>query len=164
MKSILLGLLWLLASDAGRGQTKSSPGPATPTRPAAATPAAAGGEPRWSAWFEKNTMVTEKTGYVHILWNARDAAAYLQGKEKKRRIAEAARQLVLVRYPKGSRDSVRLDVVFVEARDEYGAPKWDSLQRVAHLEFSKSRLFGPDGATRPTSGNPEDGFDKFEVF
>jgi hypothetical protein len=163
MKSILLGLIWLLARDA-TGQTKARPSPAAPTRPAAAAPVPAGSEPPWSAWFEKNTMVTEKTGYVHILWNARDAASYLQGKEKKRRLAEAARQLILQRYPKGSRDSVRLDVVFVEARDEYGAPKWDSLQRVAHLEFSKSRIVGPDGAARRSSANPEERFDKFEVF
>jgi hypothetical protein len=109
-------------------------------------------------------MVTEKPAYVHILWNARDAEGYLEGKEKKRRLAEAARQLVLLRYPKGTRDSVRIDVVFVKDRDQYGLPKWDTLQKIAHLEFLRSRLLTSDGAFQRTSGNPEEGFDKFEVF
>ena len=123
----------------------------------------AGGAP-WPSWFEKNTQVTEKADYVHILWNARDANAYLQGKEKNRRIAEAARQLVLLVYPKGARDRMRVDIVFVRERDSYGMPKWDTLQRVAHLEFSKSRLLSSAGPTPRGSSDPSAAFDKFEVF
>jgi hypothetical protein len=161
MKGIFIGLLFLFGASV-ESQTGSPPRTAaTPARP---TPPPAKGEPVWPAWFDKNTMVTEKPAYVHILWNARDAAAYLDGKDKKRRLAEAARQLVLLQYPKGSRDSVRIDVVFVKDRDQYGLPKWDALQRVAHLEFSRSRLLAPDGAFRRVSGNPEEGFDKFEIF
>ena len=125
---------------------------------------ASAGEAPWPSWFEKNTQVTEKADYVHILWNARDADAYLQGKEKKSRIAEAARQLVLLTYPKGARDRVRVDIVFVRERDQYGLPKWDTLQRVAHLEFSKSRLLQPAGPKPRGSNDLSAAFDKFEVF
>ena len=122
------------------------------------------GETPWPVWFEKNTQVTEKAEYVHIFWNARDASAFLQGKEKKSRIAEAALQLVLLKYPGGARDRVRLDIVFVSERDAYGMPNWATLQRVAHLEFSKARLLQ---WPRTTARGPNDlsaAFEKFEVF
>lgn len=160
MKNILLGLLWLLAANSSGATAGSTAAPPLTPPPSAAVK----GEPAWPVWFDKNTMVTEKPAYVHILWNARDAAGYLEGKEKKRRLAEAARQLVLLRYPKGSRDGVRIDIVFVKDRDQYGLPKWDTLQKIAHLEFLRSRLLTPDGAFRQASANPEEGFDKFEMY
>jgi hypothetical protein len=117
----------------------------------------------WKTWFEKNTTLTEKHGYIHIFWNAQEARSYLEGKEKKRRIAEAARHLVTLLYPNGLQDRVRIDIVFVLERDQYGMPKWDSLQRVAHLELSKARLLQA-GSGKRDAEIPPSAFEKFEVY
>jgi hypothetical protein len=117
--------------------------------------------PPWAEWFARNTVATDKKAYVHFFWNANDVKDHLQGKGKDALLAEAARQLVALQYPKtATADAIRVDVVFVAQRDEYGMPKWDTMRRVAHLEFSKKTLEG----TRPDESNPRRGFDKFEVY
>ncbi len=128
---------------------------------AAALPAAPA--PDWPAWFARNTVVTDKKTYVHFFWNANDVKDRFStnGKEKDALLAEAARQLVALQYPKAATaDAMRVDVVFVAERDEYGMPKWDTMKRVAHLEFSKKTL----SQTPPDASDPRRGFDKFEVF
>ena len=113
----------------------------------------------WSTWFEKNTTVSDKGTYVHILWDAYAVRSRFEDKDKRAFIAEAARQLTLLRYPKtASAEQMRVDIVFVTERDEYGSPKWDTLQRVAHLEFPRAL------ASQPSGPDPEKGFTKFEVF
>ena len=122
--------------------------------------AAAGAAIPWASWFEKTTTVADKKTYVHILWDAAAQKERIAGKEKRSLLAEAARQLVLLRYPAGaSADAVRVDIVFVAERDEYGNPKWDSLERVAHVELSRKKVAGA-----PSDADPEKLFEKFEVF
>ena len=117
--------------------------------------------PRWSEWFAKNTVVTDKKAYVHFFWNANDVRDRFEGKDKDALLAEAARQLVALAFPKdAAADAVRVDIVFVAERDEYGMPKWDTLRRVAHLEFSRKKL----SETPRRAGEPRLGFDVFEVF
>jgi hypothetical protein len=122
---------------------------------------AADAAPDWPAWFAKNTVVTDKKTYVHFFWNANDVKDRFQSKDKDALLAEAARQLVALQYPKSATaDAIRVDVVFVAERDEYGMPKWDTMKRVAHLEFSKKTL----SETAPNPSEPRKGFGKFEVF
>lgn len=119
--------------------------------------------PPWAAWFAKNTVVTDKKAYVHFFWNANDVKDRFEGKgrEKDALLADAARALVALSYPKeATADAVKVDIVFVAERDEYGMPKWDTMRRVAHLEFSKKTL----AQTPPSASEPRRGFDKFEVF
>ena len=119
--------------------------------------------PPWAEWFAKNTVATDKKAYVHFFWNANDVKDRFStnGKAKDALLAEAARQLVALQYPKtAAADAMRVDVVFVAQRDEYGMPKWDTMRRVAHLEFSRKTL----EATRPDESDPRRGFDKFEVY
>jgi anaerobic selenocysteine-containing dehydrogenase len=132
--------------------------PSTAVPDAVATPATLASLP-WATWFEKNTTVSDKGAYVHILWDANAVRTRFEGKDKRALIAEAARQLALLRYPKtATADQIRVDIVFVTQRDEYGNPKWDTLQRVAHLELSR-KLAGQAAAA-----DPEKGFQKFEIF
>lgn len=117
----------------------------------------------WAEWFAKNTVATDKKAYVHFFWNANDVKDRFStdGKARDAMLAEAARQLVALQYPKtATADAIRVDVVFVAQRDEYGMPKWDTMRRVAHLEFSRKTL----EATRPDESDPRRGFDKFEVY
>jgi hypothetical protein len=119
--------------------------------------------PPWPEWFAKNTVATDKKSYVHFFWNANDVKDRFSTdpKAKDALLAEAARQLVALEYPKAAAaDAIRVDVVFVAQRDEYGMPKWDTMRRVAHLEFSKKTL----AATPRGEGDPRRGFDKFEVY
>jgi hypothetical protein len=119
--------------------------------------------PDWPAWFAKNTVVTDKKAYVHFFWNANEVKDRFSGNGKDREalLAEAARQLVALQSPKtATADATRVDVVFVAQRDEYGMPKWDTMKRVAHLEFSRKKL----SETAPDASEPRRGFDKFEVF
>jgi hypothetical protein len=119
----------------------------------------------WAAWFEKNTTVTDKKTYVHFFWNAQDQRARFEGKGKAGEplLAEAARQLVVRLCPRtATADRMKVDVVFVAERDGYGMPKWDTLQRVAHLECSKQKLLSLGAA--PSASDLRKVFDTFELF
>jgi len=121
------------------------------------------GAPDWPAWFAKNTTVTDKKTYVHFFWNANDVRDRFTGKAREPLVAEAARQLVARQFPaRAAADVVKVDVVFVAERDGYGMPKWDTLQRVAHLEGSRKKIL----AVPPAAPFAElrRAFDRFELF
>lgn len=125
---------------------------------AAPTPGALATLP-WPSWFEKNTTVSDKKTYVHMMWDAEAVRGRFEGKDERAFIAEAARQLVRLRNPgNASPDAVRIDIVFVTERDEYGNPKWDTLQRVAHLEGSRKAVL------EASEADLEKAFAKFEIF
>jgi hypothetical protein len=152
----LVSIAWICLGALAAAPTEPALSPAHAPEPGSGGPAAL----PWSSWFEKNTTVSDKGAYVHILWDANAVRSEFEGKDKRALIAGAARQLALLRYPKtASADKVRVDIVFVTQRDGYGNPKWDSLQRVAHLEFSRKRV-----AEAPPGAKLEKAFDKFEVF
>jgi len=95
----------------------------------------------WSSWFAKNTMVTDKKSYVHFFWNAQDVREKFAEPAKKEFVAQAAGELVRSLYPaKASADLMKVDIVFVRERDSYGLPKWESLERVAHIELSREKV------------------------
>lgn len=120
----------------------------------------------WDKWFEKNALVTDKSEYVHFFWNAQDFKANFEVKDKKTMLAEAAVELVKRLYPSDAKsDLMKIDIVYVLERDSYGLPKWDSLQRVSHLEFLKSKalkLYPKKGGLTETALKKI--FNKFEVF
>lgn len=117
----------------------------------------------WPAWFEKNTTVTDKKAYVHFFWNAQEVRARFQGREREGLVAEAARQLVLRQCPKSaSADRMKIDIVFVSERDGYGMPKWDTLQRVAHIECSKRKLLAVPASA--SAVELRKAFDQFELY
>lgn len=123
------------------------------------------GAPSFDAWFAKNTLVTNKKTYVHVFWNAQEARTSLQGEAKRSLIARAARRLVVTQFPKkATTDRVKLDVVFVRDRDSYGMPRWETLEKVAHLEFSRAKLLAglAEGAV-PSELEIGALFDVFEV-
>lgn len=92
-----------------------------------------------AAWFDKNVIVTSKEGYVHVFWNAQEARGPLTGPDKRVLLARVARKLAAEKVRAGV-DHVKMDVVFVRERDRYGMPRWDTLEKVAHLEFSREAL------------------------
>jgi len=117
-------------------------------------------------FFENTVLVTDKGDYVHIFWDAQAAAKDIEGPERRGRLAAAAAQLVLDRFPAGTAsDIAKVDIVFVKARDDYGKPKWDSLKKVAHFELHVTRI--KEGA-RVTAGRvtglPEGAFDRIELY
>ncbi|MCM3876088.1 MAG: hypothetical protein NEA02_06675 [Thermoanaerobaculia bacterium] len=113
---------------------------ATPLVTAAASAAAATEAPAFpAAWFDKNVIVTNKDGYVHVFWNAQEARGQLTGPDKRVLLARVARKLAAEKVKAGI-DLVKMDVVFVRERDRYGMPRWDTLEKVAHLEFSREAL------------------------
>lgn len=157
MKNFFWAALWLTAGTLG-AQDASVTGPASlpQTSTAEATPGSAGSTTPapspviikkwvmatvpWDGWFKNNAMVTDKTDYVHFFWNAQDFKENFEVKDKKLRLGEAALQLIAKLYPADAKaDLVKVDIVYVLERDAYGQPKWDSLQQVAHFEFSKSK-------------------------
>lgn len=120
----------------------------------------------WKDWFKKNAVVEDKGDHIHFLWDAQDFKANFEVKDKKKRLAQAAVQLVKLLYPADAKvDQVTVDIVYVPKKDAYGEPIWNSLQKVAHLEFLKSK------ALKAGSGNSSFSepamkrlFEKFEVF
>jgi len=154
---------WVVAILVCAGALPASPArswPAPPTPAAKGTPGALADLP-WAAWFRANTVVSDKKTHVHFLWDANAVRSRFEGKEKLAMIRAAARQVVVSLYPAGATaDQIRVDIVFAARRDGYGNPRWDSLQRVAHLEFSRRKLL--EAAAAPDE--PGRGFEKFEVF
>jgi hypothetical protein len=120
----------------------------------------------WDAWFKDNAMVTDKTDYVHFFWDAQDFKPNFEVKDKQRRLAEAAVQLVSRLYPADAKaDQVKVDIVYVLERDSYGQPKWDSLQQVAHFEFLRSKALKLAKAKKePAAAALRKIFDKSEMY
>lgn len=142
----------VLVSLAGMSYPPTTPGPSSTQGGVAGL--------SWQKWFEKTTTITDKKTYLHVLWDANAVRAQFEGAAKRAMIAEAGRQIASLLYPPGAAsDRLRVDIVFVTKRDEYGNPQWDSLQRVAHLEFSRKKLL----ESRPAGEDPARGYDKFEV-
>lgn len=136
-KFFLAAVLGLAAAQAwAQGEIPAGNATATPS-PTPVDPKAA---PAWDDWFKRNTTATDKGSYVVFLWNAQDCKAYFGVPDKKVRLAEAAVQLACRMYPAGATaDPLKVDIVYFLERDNYGMPKWDSLQKVAHFEFPRSR-------------------------
>jgi hypothetical protein len=119
----------------------------------------------WDLWFKDNATATDKCEYVHFFWNANDFKANFELKDKNRRLSDAAVYLVKKNYPADSKaDLMKVDIVYVLQRDDYGLPKWDSMQQVAHFEFLRSKLIVGKKLPDFTVKSPEKVFDKFEVF
>ncbi len=70
----------------------------------------------WDNWFKSNPYnitVTDKTDYVHFMWNAWDFKAAFEVKDKKPRLSQSVLQLVLRLYPPDAKaDLVKVDVVY----------------------------------------------------
>ncbi|HJT23331.1 MAG TPA: hypothetical protein VJ873_02060, partial [bacterium] len=138
--------LWMVAAFALAEETApSSPVTATVSTP---TPFPLiqkwdGAKVPWDGWFKADpysVIVTDKGDYVHFFWNAQDFKANFEVKDKKQCLAQAALQLVTRLYPDGAKaDAVKVDIVYVLQRDNYGKPNWDTLQQVAHFEFLRSK-------------------------
>ena len=168
MKKIFLAVVLALGIPAFAQETASisETGSATPT-PFPVIPGKwNASKTPWDLWFKKNTQVTDKQDYVHFFWNAQDCKANFETQDKKRRLADAALQLVVRFYPTGAKaDLMKVDIVYVLERDSYGMPKWDSLQQVAHLECSRAKALK---LSKKKSILSEAAlakiFDKFEVF
>lgn len=141
---------------------------ATPVMAATATPLKKWdvSQVPWDNWFKKNAIVKDKTDYVHFFWNSQDVKVNFDTPDKKKRLAQAALQLVSRLYPEGAKaDLIKLDIVNVLERDSYGEPKWDTLQRAAHLEFSREKAL----EFLKHKGKESDEalfkiFDKYEVY
>lgn len=159
---ILPLLLTLGRSLAQDGNPAADPTPTIPPAPAKWSSAAV----PWGPWFKNNTMVTDKSEYVHFFWNAQDFKSSFEVKDKKYRLEEAALQLVSKLYPADSKaDPVKVDIVYVLERDSYGQPKWDSLQQVAHFEFLRSKApKAAKGKKEPSAAALQKVFDKEEIF
>ena len=136
---------------------------ATPLASAAASAAPAAGSAFPAAWFDKNVIVTNKEGYVHVFWNAQEAREPLAGPDKRVLLARAARKLAAEKVGAGV-ERVKMDVVFVRERDRYGMPRWDTLEKVAHLEFSREALLeGLKEGAVPEKAQMAKLFEVFEV-
>ena len=159
-RSALL-FLPLVAAAAPAGLPAARFAAAPPSATAAATPGASSAVP--ASWFEKNVIVTSKNGYVHVFWNAQEARVVLQGPRKRGLLALAARKLAAERIKSGA-DAVKMDVVFVRERDGYGMPRWDTLEKIAHLEFSRTALLqGVTDGVAPEKAQMDRIFTVFEV-
>jgi hypothetical protein len=117
-------------------------------------------------FFGSAVVVTDKGEYIHIFWDAQGAAKEFESPERRGRLVAAAAQLVLDRFPAGAAsDIVKVDIVLVKARDEYGKPKWDSLQKLAHFEARATRLKEQSRvAAGRVTGVPEGAFERIEVY
>ena len=163
MKFFLLTGIFLI----GVGSTFAQDTTPTTTFPVkTVAPAIKPGEIPWATWFKKNALVTDKKEYVHFFFNAQDFKFHYEGKNKSVMIAQTAAQLVTNLYPTtATSDIIKMDIVFVTKRDQYDLPKWDSLVRVAHLEFLKSAVL-KNGKPKKTFSSEEISktFNSFQLF
>lgn len=107
----------------------------------------------WSKkWMLKYVNVTPRADYVHVLIDSETIHQSLEGQGNHGAVARTAYDLVhSFRFTENVPDTVKLDVVYFENRDNYGAPLWDSIKRIGHLEFSRKALalVSPDLFLKP---------------
>ena len=165
MRYLLILLIMSLGAEVFAQDQGVPAGQYTPTAPVVLSDWKVSKVP-WDDWFKKNTTVTDKTDHVHFFWNAQDFKANFEVKDKKQRLAQAALQLVARLYPEGAKsDAMRVDIVYVLERDTYGMPKWDSMQQVAHLEFSRAKITKLAKSDKPlTDDQMKKVFSKFEIY
>ncbi len=119
----------------------------------------------WDLWFKDNAIATDKNEYIHIFWNANDFKANFELKDKARRMADAAIYLVKKVAPADSKtDLMKVDIVYVLQRDDYGLPKWDSMQQICHIELLRSKVFKGKKLPDFSKVSPEKVFSKFQMF
>jgi hypothetical protein len=119
----------------------------------------------WDLWFKNNVKVTDKTDHVHFFWNANDVKANFEVKDKEARLADAVVYMVKDLFPADSKpDLVKVDIVYVLERDEYGNPKYDTLQHVLHAEFLRSKVLADKTLPDFTIKKPESVFDEFQIL
>lgn len=136
-------LLWALSLQADT----ATPAPAVSATPPSNTetttppPNATGNEGWDKKWTAKYVIATPREAYVHVLIDAQTLHGQLEGADHHSAVALEALKLVRVfQFPKNSSDLVKLDIVYFKNRDSYGAPLWDSVVRIGHLEFSRKAL------------------------
>jgi len=152
LKRILRVFFFFLLIGGLRAQdfppASESPVPATVVLPSGSIP--------WPIWFKKNVLIKDKKQYVYMFFNIQDFKKSFEGKDKNAMLASAASHLVADLYPKtATAKLIKMDMVFIKERDEYGLPKWDTLERVAHLECLKSSVL--------RSGKPRNSFTEKEI-
>ena len=90
-------------------------------------------------WMAKYVIANSKPDYVFAMIDAETLHSQLESHHSS--IAQMAFNLVhFFSFPKNASDLVKLDIVFFKNRDSYGAPLWDSVERIGHFEFSRKTL------------------------
>jgi hypothetical protein len=119
-----------------------------------ATPAAGAAKGAALQIKPADLSLTQKAGYVYVLFDAfpyRDALKLDTPKPEPLEpvLRGLASGPVLSRWP--ATKLVKVDVVEFSERDDYGAPRWDSIKRLGKFEvritkhkISVKRLSGPD--------------------
>lgn len=138
-------LLALLGLSLGAGVPAAWADPPIPTPSpvtGTSTPGAAAATESWTKdWMAKYVAATAKEGYVYVLMDAETMRSKLAGAGNHSAAAREALNLVhSFRFPENSSDLVKLDIVYFESRSEYGAPIWDTIKHIGHLEFSRKAL------------------------
>jgi hypothetical protein len=89
---------------------------------------------------ESNLIFTEKPDHIHVIVDAfpyRDAIKALGKAFSWLEFSKAlAKDTLLRRYPKAQRAAI--DVVEYPERDDYGAPRWDSVVRLGSFDAKRS--------------------------
>jgi hypothetical protein len=99
-----------------------------------------------------DVLLTPKPGYVHMLFDAYPYRDDIPKDGMDQVLKTIAKDLVkdplLVKFPKTTK--VKADMVQFSQRDDYGAPRWDSVTKLAHYEISlKKGKVKIDKATKP---------------
>jgi hypothetical protein len=89
---------------------------------------------------ESNLIFTEKPDHIHVIVDAFPYRDAIKARGKAFSWLEFAKSLakdtLLRRYPKAQRAVI--DVVEYPQRDDYGAPRWDSVVRLGAFEAKRS--------------------------
>ncbi len=108
-------------------------------------------------------VVTRKSGYVHVLWDAaeptKNGASIVRGA-----LLGSVARLVAAKLSGSDPGDVRVDIVVVLVKDGYGKPKWDSLKRVGKVQAKRERLAAWAAASSGGGEPPESLFEKVEWF
>lgn len=122
-------------------KSKSASAPTTVATPAAVSQDALVPNTWTKEWVAKYVISTKKETYSHVLIDVAPLKDKFTGGS-----AHAAAAVEAVYLAQSSildeqaPDLVKCDVVVFEGRDNYGAPLWDSMKRIGHMEFSRKDL------------------------
>jgi hypothetical protein len=95
----------------------------------------------WANWFVDSVFIIKKKEYTYVLWDI-SKSEYTSADQ----LAEETIKYVSAKLCKDvvnqeqASNLVKVDLVKVKEQDQYGKPRWDTVERIAHSEVECLKL------------------------
>jgi hypothetical protein len=99
------------------------------------------GAKNWTNWFADSVFIKKKKDYTYVLWDISKSEYTSADQLGEQAIRYVSAKLCkdVINQEQASK-LVKVDVVKVKEQDQYGKPRWDTVERIAHTEVECLKL------------------------